>query len=174
MAILKLQEEYLSSKDPSKLEDLWMELVRLGVYQIGIRDFGFKITDADVYDFVDGIIFRLVETGRPVVKGNPSGYVKMALFYKAKQNQRRHVTMDESSLSCQACATDVCDAEVEGVILDVLANVEIPDDLYDDVEDILFSRKSIDEAKAQLGRSNSRRLMSVMEEIRKYVSTSHM
>ena len=80
--ILRLQEEYLKTKDPEKVGELYRVLVNLGL-KINAREN--LLADEDgVMDLAADICMRLMETGAQVIMSAPSAYMRDSMFYRSK------------------------------------------------------------------------------------------
>ena len=84
--ILALQQEYLKTKDPARIADLYKTLTTLGT-RINERERLLEDEDG-VMDLATDICMKLMETGEMVITSAPSAYVRNALFYRSKPNAR--------------------------------------------------------------------------------------
>lgn len=81
--ILTAQENYLKTRDNKYVEELYNNVVRLGMFILTRR--GQKYQDPeDVRDLATDICLKLMEKGEPVISSAPSGYLSRALWYKQK------------------------------------------------------------------------------------------
>lgn len=175
MAILKLQQEYLRNRDPEVLGQLWVELKSLGHFLIGKEKFHSQVTDTDARDLASSVCLRLMEGHEPVIKCAPSAYVKLALFYKGKEAQRRPLFFDEVKDQDRIPQRyDVHDVEMEALISAIMRDVVMPEDVRDTVDDILHKRISEEDAKAAMPRSDVWRLSLAMGRVKEYVRKSSM
>lgn len=80
--ILRLQSEYLQTKDPQKVGELYRTLVNL---ELKINERERLLDDEDgVLDLAADICMRLMETGKEVICSAPSAYIRNAMFYYSK------------------------------------------------------------------------------------------
>lgn len=93
--ILALQREYLKTKDPERIADLYKTLTTLGS-RINERERLLEDEDG-VMDLAADICVKLMETGEAVITSAPSAYVRNALFYRSKPNahQNRLSSLEE-------------------------------------------------------------------------------
>lgn len=96
--VLSLQEEYLRTKNPKLIEDLYKCLTTLGT-RINERERLLEDEDG-VMDLATDICMRLMETEAPVISAHPSAYMRSAMFYRAKPSSReeRSVPIDDLDL----------------------------------------------------------------------------
>lgn len=175
MAILKLQEEYLSTKDNAKLEAFYQELLGLGINIRYKAYFAHSISVPEVYDLVADICLRLAEKGQPVIKGAPSSYVRnMFLYHIRDRNKAERKLVELDTMKEKLSVTDVPDVLVDNLVEEILLNIEIPEDLRKPTEDVLRRKVSLEEAKAKLKRGDAWRLAKVMGDVKAYVRQAHM
>lgn len=172
MALLKLQEEYLATRDADKIAMIYREMLGLGFTQLTKEMFRYHVTREDVFDLASSVVMRLMEGTEKVINCAPSAYVKRALFYKAKENQRRHLSLD--SIENTYYVEDVHEVDVECVEDDVLSTMELPDDLRPFIEDIVRNRMSMDDAKKLLSKGDAWRLAVAMGRVKDHVRASHL
>jgi len=84
--ILTLQQEYLRTRDPQIIGDLYKTLTTLGT-RINERERLLEDEDG-VLDLATDICMRLMEEGEPVIESAPSAYLKNALFYRSKPSEK--------------------------------------------------------------------------------------
>ena len=80
--IMRLQDEYLKTKDPEKVGELYRVLVNLGL-KINLRENLLEDEDG-VMDLAADICMRLMETGSAVIQSAPSAYMRDSMFYRSK------------------------------------------------------------------------------------------
>ena len=91
--ILRAQEMYLSTRENKYIEDLYRQLVQLGMYLLTRK--GRKYQDPEqVRDLATDICLRLMEKGEPVIRSAPSTYLRLALWYASKPGME-FVDLDE-------------------------------------------------------------------------------
>lgn len=97
--VLTLQEDYLRTKDPKLVEDLYKCLTTLGT-RINERERLLEDEDG-VMDLATDICMRLMEGGVPVISAHPSAYMRNAMFYRAKPSSRdeRSIPIDDIDLA---------------------------------------------------------------------------
>ena len=81
--ILMLQEQYLRTRDIRIIEELYRQLVQLGMFILTTKGRGYQDPD-DVRDLATDICLRLMERSEPVIRSAPSTYLRLALWYKRK------------------------------------------------------------------------------------------
>ena len=112
--ILKLQQRYLETRDPRYVEDLYKDLVQLGLYIQTRKGRQFRDPD-DVADLATDICLRLMERGEPVIRSAPSTYLRLALWYRSKPGME-FVDLDEVDKALPEQDTPSHDQVVEKVM----------------------------------------------------------
>ena len=112
--ILKLQQLYLETREQRYVEDLYKDLVRLGLYIQTRKGRRYRDPD-DVADLATDICLRLMERGEPVIRSAPSTYLRLALWYKGKPGME-FVDLDEVDKAMPDPSTPSHDQVVENVM----------------------------------------------------------
>lgn len=168
MAILAIQKEYVETGSPDLLGKLYKELTMLGFKIINGEKYAGKVFDEDVRDIASSVVLRLMETKKPIITCAPSSYIRRALFYKFKEWQRVTPTIDYADI--KYTTVDVMECDIEALIGEIMGSLEIPSSLQQTALDVMRCNISLDEARKKLPHADAKRLVEVMEDVRRYVS----
>lgn len=111
--IRKLQEQYLATGDDRYLGQLYQGLCRIGV-TIQKKDDKVSQDYDDSYDVAGNVCIRLMTKREPIINCAPSAYMKMALFYKNKENL--HDNIEDYELPYEAEDSRLYEEEVDKCI----------------------------------------------------------
>lgn len=175
MAIRQLQQEYCETGDNRLLTQLYNELLWVGFWQIEHYPFRRHVTREDVYDIASGVVERLMKSRAPIIKSAPSSYVKAALFYKAKENQNRPLSLDTDKYSGTLSVVDIYDCDIECIADDCMDRITVDEAVEEAVHDVTHREISLADARATMRNNTEKRLFAeAMEEVKTYVSKTHM
>ncbi len=84
--IVDLQEKYIQTEDEQYLEDLYVELLKIGFFSLRKKRF-FTDTGKDieniVFDVVQYVVMRLCTEKRVVIEYAPYKYMEQAIYYSS-------------------------------------------------------------------------------------------